>query len=157
MTILWLDEDKPLKLGASPPRNKRPLARLGRGVYGLTIGNSSHFVVYWFRLELKHAIAIGPGKADVLEWIEQTGSIAEAGRRLGMSYQRVWSLVRSMNQHFIEPLVEIQRGGIAGRGTTLTPMGKSVLKIYRGIESDSQKAVAKRLPELLAMIRADMD
>lgn len=110
-----------------------------------------------FRLELKHAVAIGPGKADVLEWIEQTGSIAEAGRRLGMSYQKVWSLVRSMNQHFIEPLVETQRGGNAGGGTTLTPMGKSVLKIYRGIESDAQKAVAKRLPELLTMIRADMD
>ena len=55
------------------------------------------------------------------------------------------------------PLVETQRGGNAGGGTTLTPMGKSVLKIYRGIESDAQKAVAKRLSELLAMIRADMD
>lgn len=110
-----------------------------------------------FRLELKHAIAIGPGKANVLEWIEQTGSIAEAGRGLGMSYQKVWSLVRAMNQHFIEPLVETQRGGNAGGGTTLTPTGKRVLKLYRAIELDANRAVAKRLPELVCLIRPDAE
>ncbi len=110
-----------------------------------------------FRLELKHAIAIGPGKANVLEWIELTGSIAEAGRRLGMSYQKVWSLVRAMNQHFVEPLVETQRGGTAGGGTTLTPTGKQVLKVYRAIERDAQKSIAKRLPELVKLIRPDVE
>jgi molybdate transport system regulatory protein len=48
-----------------------------------------------FRIQLKHAVAIGPGKASVLQAIAETGSIAEAGRRLGTSYQRVWSLVRA--------------------------------------------------------------
>lgn len=102
-----------------------------------------------FRLELKHAVAIGPGKANVLECIEQTGSIAEAGRRLGMSYQKVWSLVRAMNQHFIEPLVKTQRGGNAGGGTILTPTGKQVLNLYRAIERAAQGAIKKRLPELV--------
>lgn len=110
-----------------------------------------------FRVELKHAIAIGPGKANVLEWIEKTGSIAEAGRCLGMSYQKVWSLVRAMNQHFIEPLVETQRGGTAGGGTTLTPTGKCVLRLYRAIELDAQRSIAKRLPELVQLIRPDAD
>lgn len=108
-----------------------------------------------FRLELKHAIAIGPGKADVLEYIGETGSIAEAGRRLGMSYQKVWTLVRAMNQHFIEPLVETQRGGNAGGGTTLTPTGKQVLKLYRAIARSAQRSIKKRLPELVSLIRPD--
>ena len=110
-----------------------------------------------FRLELKHAIAIGPGKADVLQWVEQTGSIAQAGRHLGMSYQKVWSQVRAMNQHCIEPLVETQRGGTAGGGTILTPTGKQVLNVYRAIERDAQRAVAKRLPELVHLIRPDAE
>lgn len=110
-----------------------------------------------FRLELKHAVAIGPGKANVLECIEQTGSIAEACRQLGMSYQKVWSLVRAMNQHFVEPLVATQRGGNAGGGTTLTPTGRQVLKIYRAIERDAQKSIAKRLPELVQLIRQDAE
>ena len=49
-------------------------------------------------------MTIGPGKADVLQASAETGSIAEAGRRLGMGYQRAWSLVRAMNGDFIEAL-----------------------------------------------------
>ncbi|WP_061959613.1 winged helix-turn-helix domain-containing protein [Cupriavidus pauculus] len=108
-----------------------------------------------FRVQIKHAVAIGPGKADVLEGIAQTGSIAETGRRLGMSYQRVWSLVAAMNGDFVEPLVLKQRGGVAGGGAKLTPTGEQVLAIYRAIERDAQRAVAKRLPELLSLIRPD--
>ncbi|MFN3375019.1 MAG: winged helix-turn-helix domain-containing protein [Burkholderiaceae bacterium] len=108
-----------------------------------------------FRVQIKHAIAIGPGKADVLECIAETGSIAETGRRLGMSYQRVWSLVEAMNRDFLEPLVNKQRGGAAGGGATLTPTGVRVLKLYRAVEAKAQTAVDKHLHELVALIRAD--
>lgn len=108
-----------------------------------------------FRVQVKHAVAIGPGKADVLQSIAETGSIAEAGRRLGMSYQRVWSLVRAMNSDFIEPLVQTQRGGTAGGGAELTAVGTQALAIYRAIEREAERAVARRLPQLLALIRPD--
>jgi molybdate transport system regulatory protein len=108
-----------------------------------------------FRVQIKHAVAIGPGKADVLQAIAEAGSIAKAGRSLGMSYQRVWSLVRAMNGDFIEPLVVKQRGGVAGGGAQLTPTGTQVLAIYRTIEREAERAVARRLPQLLAFIRAD--
>lgn len=108
-----------------------------------------------FRVQVKHAVAIGPGKADVLQGIAETGSIAEAGRRLGMSYQRVWSLVRAMNQDFVAPLVAAQRGGSAGGGASLTETGRQVLRAYRAVEHDAERAVARRLPQLLALIRPD--
>ncbi|MDQ7746361.1 winged helix-turn-helix domain-containing protein [Hydrogenophaga pseudoflava] len=106
-----------------------------------------------FRIQIKHAVAIGPGKADVLQGIAETGSIAEAGRRLGMSYQRVWSLVDAMNRDFVEPLVIKQRGGAAGGGTSLTPMGLQVLQLYRSVELKAQKAIEKPLGELVALIQ----
>jgi molybdate transport system regulatory protein len=108
-----------------------------------------------FRVQIKHAAAIGPGKADVLQSVAETGSLAEAGRRMGMSYQRVWSLVAAMNADFVEPLVFKQRGGVAGGGAHLTPTGERVLSIYRAIEHDAQRAVAKRLPQLLEFIRPE--
>ncbi len=108
-----------------------------------------------FRVQVKHAVAIGPGKADVLQGIAETGSIAEAGRRMGMSYQRVWSLVQAMNRDFVAPLVEKHRGGSAGGGARLTPTGEQVLALYRRIEADAERAVARRLPQLLALVRPD--
>lgn len=56
-------------------------------------------------------IAIGPGKADLLSAIAETGSIAAAGRRLDMSYRRAWLLVETMNRCFRAPLVEAAKGG----------------------------------------------
>lgn len=120
-----------------------------------TLGTSPLAAKTRFRVQVKHAVAIGPGKADVLQAIAETGSIAEAGRRLGMSYQRVWSMVRAMNGDFVEPLVLTQRGGAAGGGAGLTDSGTQVLSVYRAIERDAERAVAKRLPQLLALIRPE--
>ncbi|MFN4104024.1 MAG: winged helix-turn-helix domain-containing protein [Tepidimonas sp.] len=106
-----------------------------------------------FRIQVKHAVAIGPGKADVLQGIAETGSIAEAGRRLGMSYQRVWSLVQAMNRDFVEPLVAKQRGGSHGGGAALTPLGQRVMALYREVEARAQAAVEAPLAELAPLIR----
>lgn len=107
------------------------------------------------RVQVKHSVAIGPGKADVLQGIAETGSIAEAGRRLGMSYQRAWSLVAAMNRDFVAPLVAKRRGGAAGGGAELTPTGARVLAVYRAIERDALRAVSRSLPRLAVLIRAD--
>ena len=50
---------------------------------------------------------LGPGKADLLALIGETGSIAAAGRRMGMSYKRAWSLVEAMNAMARTPLGRI--------------------------------------------------
>ncbi|GAO22432.1 putative transcriptional regulator, ModE family [Alicycliphilus sp. B1] len=106
-----------------------------------------------FRVEVKHGIAIGPGKADILEGIKETGSLAETARRLGMSYQRVWMLVGAMNRDFVQPLVETQRGGATRGGASLTETGQQVLALYRETERLALKAVNKKLPELAALLK----
>ena len=72
------------------------------------------------RVLLGCEIALGPGKADLLEGIRETGSIAAAGRRLGMSYKRAWMLLDTMNGCFSKPLVEAVKGGKSGGGASLT-------------------------------------
>ena len=106
-----------------------------------------------FRVSIQHGVAIGPGKADVLEGIAATGSLAETGRRLSMSYQRVWTLVNAMNEDFIEPLVTKQRGGSSRGGAQLTETGERVLALYRATEHDAMKAVNKHLPAFFALLR----
>jgi molybdate transport system regulatory protein len=79
-------------------------------------------------------LAMGPGKADLLEAIQSEGSISAAGRKLGMSYRRTWLLVDTMNRCWTEPLVETAPGGGANRGARVTPAGQAVLAAYRALE-----------------------
>lgn len=87
------------------------------------------------RLPLGGGVSFGPGKAALLELIAETGSIAAAGRRMGMSYRRAWSLVREANAAFAEPLVLSARGGAEGGGAALTPLGREVLTHFRALEA----------------------
>ncbi|WP_246484877.1 winged helix-turn-helix domain-containing protein [Marivibrio halodurans] len=104
------------------------------------------------RLDLGNGIAIGPGKADILEGIRETGSIAASGRRLRMSYKRAWSLVEAMNAAFREPLVETRRGGSAQGGAALTPMGDRVLDTFRRMETRTEAAIADDMAALRACL-----
>lgn len=108
-----------------------------------------------FRVELKYSVAIGPGKADILEGIQDTGSLAETAKRLEMSYQRVWLLVRAMNEDFVQPLVETQRGGASRGGATLTETGQRVLRLYRETERMALAAVNEKLPELVKLLKPE--
>ena len=84
---------------------------------------------------------LGPGKADLLELIRDTGSIAAAGRAMSMSYKRAWYLVKSINISFGKPLVVMQKGGRSGGSAVLTPLGKEVLMRYRRMEKLTAKAI----------------
>jgi len=97
------------------------------------------------RIMLADDMPFGPGKADLLETIRATGSMAAAGRRLGMSYQRAHDLVAAMNGHFLEPLVAPAKGGPRGGGSALTPFGEEVLATYRQIEARAAAATAPQL------------
>ena len=104
------------------------------------------------RLVLQPDLAFGPGKADLLEGIAETGSIAAAGRRMGMSYKRAWSLVETLNSNFREPLVSSSRGGARGGGATLTDSGKRVLDLYRAIERRTDASSRLEIEEMRMML-----
>jgi molybdate transport system regulatory protein len=100
------------------------------------------------RVTLRRDVAIGPGKADLLEGIAATGSIAAAGRRMGMSYKRAWLLVDTMNRCFRGALVAAVKGGSAGGGARLTPLGAEVLAAYRRMQARTARAIAPDLAGL---------
>ena len=100
------------------------------------------------RLRLREGVAFGPGKAQLLEGIRDTGSIAAAGRRMKMSYSRAWGLVETMNREFRSPLVASAKGGASHGGAVLTPLGRNVLKRYRRMEASAARAVAADLAAL---------
>ena len=94
------------------------------------------------RILAEEQIAFGPGKAELLEAIQCTGSISQAEKSMNMSYRRAWQLVDTMNQCFHSQLVEKQTGGTYGGGALVTELGQVVLKKYRAMEQQANQTIA---------------
>lgn len=105
------------------------------------------------RIMLGEEIAFGPGKADVLEAIRETGSISAAGKKLGMSYRRTWLLVDTMNRCFQQSLVDTAKGGAQGGGTQLTELGTQVLEQYRALQAEVALVTRKHFAEWQPLLR----
>jgi molybdate transport system regulatory protein len=107
------------------------------------------------RVQIAPGIALGPGKADLLEGIRDTGSISAAGRRMRMSYKRAWQLVDELNRLFDTPLVSASKGGSGGGGAALTKAGEDVLSRYRRMHAACCKAIGRDLVALRRHRRTD--
>lgn len=107
------------------------------------------------RAQLAPGIAIGPGKADLLAGIRDTGSIAAAGRRMHMSYRRAWQLVEELNRSFRRPLVESSKGGAGGGGAQLTRLGEAVLERYLRMRIAATAAIAADVAALRRLVARD--
>ncbi|NNL86529.1 MAG: LysR family transcriptional regulator, partial [Myxococcales bacterium] len=47
---------------------------------------------------------IGPGKIELLEAIDEGGSISAAARAMGMAYRHAWEMVDDLNRCFRRPV-----------------------------------------------------
>jgi molybdate transport system regulatory protein len=102
------------------------------------------------RIEHGDGVAIGPGKAALLDAIDRCGSISAAARDMGMSYRRAWELVDMMNRSFTAPLVKTNPGGGKQGGAQVTEAGFHILACYRQL---MDKVVAVCAPELAELYR----
>lgn len=96
--------------------------------------------------------AMGPGKADLLEAIAESGSISAAAKQMRMSYRRAWELVDVMNRCFDEPLVISTAGGSHGGGAQVTAFGAHVLACFRTIEKKTQEVAADELLQIVSRL-----
>lgn len=90
----------------------------------------------------RRAAAMGPGKAELVERIAQTGSISAAARAMGMSYRRAWQLVEALNSDFTEPVITTATGGRRGGGAQVTAFGRRLAQHYRAMEDKASAAIA---------------
>ena len=99
------------------------------------------------------APAMGPGKADLIERIAQTGSISAAARGMGMSYRRAWQLVEALNASYREPVVQTAVGGQRGGGASVTPFGRRLAEQFRAMEDKASDAIAADLKRFSRHLR----
>ncbi|MFQ5909616.1 MAG: NUDIX domain-containing protein [Thermoplasmata archaeon] len=81
-------------------------------------------------LERDGVFLIGEGRARLLGYVEETGSISEAAKRMGMSYRHAWGVLREISEAIGESVVRSRRGGRLGGSTILSEIGKKILTAY---------------------------
>ena len=96
-----------------------------------------------FRIDFGPKSAVGPGKIELLEQIEHSGSLSQAARNLNMSYRRAWQLMDSLNSCFVEPVVITSKGGRRGGGAKLSLLGERLIHVYRIFETKIQARAAE--------------
>ena len=104
------------------------------------------------RIAFRENIAIGQGKADLLEAIHRTGSISGAARDLVMSYRKACMLVDEMNQCFRSPVVLAAKGGLRGGGAQVTPLGLEALARFRQIQAKASAAIEADVRQFRKML-----
>jgi len=109
------------------------------------------------RILLGEAIAVGPGKADLLAAIAASGSISAAARAMGMSYRRAWLLASELNRVFVAPLIVAGSGGPRGGGATVTALGQDVLRRYRAMERLAAASLAEDLRDFARLLQPVKD
>jgi molybdate transport system regulatory protein len=99
--------------------------------------------------------ALGPGMAQLLERVDELGSIRRAAASMDMSYPKAWLLIQEIQKTFDGPVVTAEAGGLSGGGTHLTELGTGLVKLYRRVETRATDATRADLDSLSALVRAN--
>jgi molybdate transport system regulatory protein len=91
----------------------------------------------------------GPGRVELLEKIQATGSINMAAKQMQMSYKKAWEMVNSMNNQAARPLVTTQIGGKKGGGAEITPEAIEIINYFKGLHQRFQDFLANETQNLL--------
>lgn len=95
----------------------------------------------------KENLIFGGGKTQILEYIDQSGSISKAAEILGMNYKKAWSHIKILQEFIDDELVIVQKGRTSG-GTVLTPKAKELMLQYKQLQKEVKDFTSKRFDEL---------
>ncbi len=99
--------------------------------------------------------AFGPGKAELLQLVTDTGSLRAAAEKMSMSYMKAWRLVKDMNLSFREPLIVMERGGSLHGGSVVTATGRRVLADYLAMMSAVERSAQPAWRKLARHLKAE--
>lgn len=137
--------ERPLDIGWTVVEGREMAAeRQGRG--GVEVRS-------FLRIIVRNRRLIGPGRANLLESIDRTGSIAAAAREMRMSHRRAWLHVDDLARQIGSPVVETAQGGSPGGGAILSETRRALLHVYRRMERRTERELAADLDRLRRLVK----
>jgi len=92
----------------------------------------------------RERVKFGDGRAQLLELIDELGSIKQAVARFGMSYRNAWGYLRELEKAAGFKFLERCPGGGRASGTRLTKKGTEFLARYRRFRRGVDEVTARR-------------
>ena len=77
-------------------------------------------------------IIIGEGRSEILELVQQTGSLNQVAKMLKMSYKAVWGKVKATEKALNARILDTDRK----MGSQLTPEGRDLLERYNRLKKE---------------------
>ena len=81
----------------------------------------------------------GPGPVQLLQLIQETGSINQAAKKMQMSYKKAWQLVNNLNAMSAEPMVITATGGEKGGGSSISEEAVQMISYHQQLRERFKK------------------
>jgi molybdate transport system regulatory protein len=93
----------------------------------------------WVEGELRLVGALDSRMIGLLRAIDQSGSINQAAKQVGLSYKGAWQMIGRANNLAPKVLISTATGGSKGGGTCLTVAGRSLLLLFTRLEQQHRQ------------------
>lgn len=90
---------------------------------------------------MKERAFYGPGTHQLLQLTEETGSLLEACRLMGISYSKGRKLISKTERYLGYAIIESQQGGKSGGRSNVTAQGKSLMAAYSGFYTEAKQCL----------------
>ncbi len=84
---------------------------------------------------------LGDGKFELIDCIDQLGSLKAAADKMNISYRKAWGMIKDAEEKLGFLLVEKRRGGQHGGSSVLTPEGKKLIEAYKKLLVEFDDAI----------------
>jgi molybdate transport system regulatory protein len=98
-------------------------------------------------LETGDGMLLGLGRIQLLELVEELGSLNKAASAMGMSYRAAWGRMKQTETVIGEALVE--RSG-PKKGFRLTPLGHEIVRQFRAWHKDVEEYALARARDIFS-------
>jgi len=93
-------------------------------------------------------LVFGEGKTQILEYINELGSISKAAKKANINYKKAWTHINTIENNISDNIVVRKKGGANGGGTTLTPKGVELIDKFNQFREEVRRFADDKFQEL---------
>ena len=87
--------------------------------------------------------AFGEGPYELIQRIEETGSLHQAAKELKMSYRKAWVILQRCEERLGFHLLKRTIGGASGGGSQVTPRARKMMSRYQKFRRDVDRSLER--------------